>query len=202
MKKIHFISAVLFSLAICGFFGCISTSDVHRFAYDRDKGKEAGRNDFIELKSGETVAVDLKKYKIGMGLIDNNGSITTGDGKVYRVKDVEAFQMDSSYYKRAPNKGKRFYSRIKSGKINLYERHIVESGMDSRGKFYKDDYRIYFLQKGTKGSVEKFSEKLLASMITDNGNAMSLMTEYLAKSKKKRTDSELGHIIDVYNGKG
>ncbi|MEJ7611627.1 MAG: hypothetical protein WKF88_10660 [Ferruginibacter sp.] len=136
-----------------------------------------------------------------MGLLDKKGSITQEDGSVQNMKDVEEFQMDSTYYKRAPGASKRFYQRIKSGKINVYYRHVVDRGIDSRGRAYNYNYDLYYLQKGNGAPVEDFSLQRLRKMISDQPAVSSLLKEYDKKPKKQKKDSDISRIIDTYNGK-
>jgi len=197
--KYFSIAAVLLTLAIL--YGCGSSKSALYLSYDKDKGKESSIGDFIRLKNGDVIKGDMKKAKLGLGLLNSKGSVTMADGTEYAAKDIEEFQIDSMFNKRIPGSEKFFYGRKKSGKINLYYRHYSSRGTDAGGHYYSSSYDLYWLQKGKEAPIEKFSVKLLESMVADDKAASRLMTEYEGESAKERKDSELDKIIDVYNGK-
>lgn len=188
-------------MLLCSFIlitipSCVGSKQVFNLHYDRDKGKQAGIDDFVKLNDGTVVKEDVQKSKIHLG-ISKNGTITTAN-KTYDVKDVTAYQMDSIFRLKATGK-KYFYGRKKSGRINLYYRHFTERGTDTKGRFYDYSYDLHWLQKGDDGSVQMFSVKLLSEMVADNSQAVAFIDQY--KSSRKKDSSLLDMAIDTYNGK-
>jgi len=193
----RFFCSFIFVILTVSLFSCVYTKDLFSFNYDKNKGGEIGTGDFIQLTDGSIIKGDLQKFKLGLGLLNKAGTITLNDTK-YDAKDIVVFQMDSAYYRKVPGI-KHFMQRKKVGKINLYYQHFRQSGTDSRGRAYSDEYDIHYIQKGNNGLPQKFTLKLLSEMVADNPKASGLVEEYIKAKRKDKRDSLLDKAIDTYN---
>ncbi len=179
---------------------CVMSKDVFTFNYDTKKGADIAAGDFIEFNDGGIKKGEVSdfNFKVFFGK-NTKGSVTMGNDK-YNVEEIKAFQKGSSYYRKL-NSEKYFVQRLKGGKINLYYRHMPKTaGTDSRGRMYDDAYDLHYLQKGNESSIEKFSVKLLETMVADNAAAMKYIDKYKSAKKDNSKNLYLDKAMDIYNG--
>jgi hypothetical protein len=197
----------LFALNLIVYFTVVScatvkTSEVVNLGFDTNKGSITG-GDFIELNDGKIIRGTIDKYKLQLGLINKNKGTVTINNTEYHSNDIIAFQKESDYFKKL--KGTTYFmQRKKAGKINLYYRHFsAQTRSVTTGNFTKmvtdPAYDLHWLQKGLDGEIQKYSLKLLESMVLDNAESVNLIDAYKQAKNKNKKDSDLDKAIDIYN---
>ena len=196
MKKIKIL---VFLLQVILLQSCVMSKDVFHLTPDKTVENEKQKGDFIELMSGKIIQgtiTDMDLYNRYF-FTKHTGSLQI-NGKEYSYDQIAALQEKGQYYRKGGSKN-FLLPRIKSGKINLYRRYIQNSGIDSRGKPYMNDFYFYYLQKGNKSEMVDFSVKALTEMVSDNQAALSFINDYKEHKKQKNRDSYLDKAIDAYN---
>jgi hypothetical protein len=197
MKFLNLILAiVILSIAASS---CVMTSQTANFTFSRNAGMEPG-GDYITFKDGNKIKGKISNYRvvIGRGIFNKGKYTVTMDDKLYDAKSIVYFQKDSAAFAKI-GKSEMFTERKMFGKINVYTRHIDETGVDSKGRSYHDVYDMYWLQKGTNGEIKNYSINTLEAMVSDNPTALDLVQEYKKAKRKQKMDSDLVAAIEIYN---
>jgi hypothetical protein len=193
------IKIIVFFLGAIWLQGCVMSKDVFNLAGDKSMGAEKGKGDFVELMNGKIIEGTISDLNLYNRYFFTKGTLEI-NGKKYTYDEIRALQEKGEYYRKGTSKN-FLLPRIKAGKINLYRRYMQNSGTDSRGRPYMNDFYFHYLQKGNKGEMVDFSVKALEEMVSDNQAALSFINEYKEHKKQKNRNTYLDKAIDAYNSK-
>jgi hypothetical protein len=192
MRKLLTFLSFAIIIASCGAIGALPS-----FKGNASNSTVAGKNEFIEMKDGSLLEgkIDNLNWRGEIPLI--HSSKFSIAGAPHNAKEINALQSKNKYFRRTVYND--FAERIIAGKVNVY-RLEKETGMNDKGRNY--GYALYYLQKGEKGNLDEYDDKLMEKTIMDNPTALAKFNEYKSLSgseKRKNGEIYLTEIINVYN---
>jgi hypothetical protein len=192
MRKLFTFLSFAIIIASCGAIGALPG-----FQGNASNATVAGKDEFIEMKDGAILEgkIDNLNWRGDVPLI--HSSKFSVSGAPHNAKEINAFQSKNKYFRRTVYND--FAERIIAGKVNVY-RLAKETGMNDKGRNYS--YALYYLQKGEKGNLDEYDDKLMEKTIKDNPTALAKFNEYKSLSgseKRKNGEIYLTEIIHIYN---
>ncbi len=158
---------------------------------------------FIELNDGTIIEDSTASGKLTFLHVKK----ILGDKWRVKIRGVEygedkivAYQSNKKYLRKI-KPGWYFVEILIRGKINVYDDYTPSSTSSISNVTYSST-NTYYLQKGDKEPLEKYSHKRLELMINDNSLALSKLEAYRKMSNRqwrKNYKLYLDEVLMIYN---